>query len=116
MTKIAETGVSVHDLNLFSYNDVSEHGEEGKDSGHGRLSVDDKEWDVVDLEAIGEMMDSRPSVVCMCDYDDLMSSVNQLLLVYQPCCTAGNGASNELWRVDKRGFRHHLIRSVLAFK
>lgn len=70
--------MSVHNFNLFSDDDVSKHWEEGKDGRHGRLSVDDEKWDMVDLEAIGEVMDSCPSGVCMGDYDDLMSSVNQL--------------------------------------
>lgn len=35
---------------------------------------------MIDLEAIGEVVNARPSLVCMSDHDHLVSSIDQLLL------------------------------------
>jgi hypothetical protein len=83
VAEAAQTGVAMHNFNFFSYYNVSEHWEERKDCGHSRLSVDDEKWDMIDLKAIGKIMYSGASLICMCDNDDLVSSVNEFLVEYQ---------------------------------
>jgi hypothetical protein len=79
MAKAAQTGMSMHNLNLFPDDDISEDGEEGKDGGEGRLSIYDEEGNMVDLEAIGEVMNSGAALICMGDHDDLVASIYKLL-------------------------------------
>ena len=78
MAKIAEASMAMHNFNLLPDNDISEEREEGKDRRKGRLPVNDKEWDVVDLESIGQVSDSFPAFVGMRDNYDLVASVDQL--------------------------------------
>ena len=79
MAETAQAGVSVHNLNLFPDDNVSEHGKEGKDRGHGRLSVYNEEGHMVDLEAIGEIPHSGSSFVCMGNYDDFVATIDEFL-------------------------------------
>jgi hypothetical protein len=74
----------MHNLNLLSDYDVSKDWEEGKDCRHRRLSVDDEERNMIDLEAIREVADACPSAISMRDNDDLVSPVNEFLLMDQP--------------------------------
>lgn len=78
-TEATETGMAVDNLNLLSNHDIAENREEGKDGREGRFSVDHEEGDVVDLEAIGEVPNTRAALVCVCDDDHFMSSVDQFL-------------------------------------
>lgn len=78
-TEATETRMAVDNLNLFSNHNVTEDREEGKDGREGRFSVDHEEGDVVDFEAIGEISDPCAVLVCVCDDDDFMSSVDQFL-------------------------------------
>jgi hypothetical protein len=80
--------MAMHNLDLFSYYDVSKYWKEGKDCGHSRLSVDDKERNVIDLEAIGEIVNSGTPMICMRDHDDFVPSVNEFPGAYQPYCSA----------------------------
>jgi hypothetical protein len=97
---------------LFSDYDVPEDGEEGKDRRHGRLSVDDEERNMVNLEPIGEIMHSSSSLICMRDDDDFVSSVNEFLISRQPLIWH-KSSSNRHWRAGKYEFRHHLMRFSL---
>ena len=69
--------MAMHNLNLLSDNDVAKDGKEGKHSGESSLSVDDKEGDMVDLEAVGEVADTGAPFVSMGDDDDFMAAVDQ---------------------------------------
>ena len=71
--------MSVHNLNLLPYYDISKDGEEGEDGGHSRLAIYNEEGNVIDLEAIGEMTDTCSALICVCYHDNLMATVNQLL-------------------------------------
>jgi hypothetical protein len=42
----------VYDFDLFSYDDVSEYREEGKDGREGGLAVYDEKWDMIDFKAV----------------------------------------------------------------
>jgi hypothetical protein len=84
MAEAAETGMAMHNLNLFSDHNVPEDGKEGKNRGHGRLSIDDEERNMINLETIGEIMHSSSSLICMRDDDDFVSSVNEFLIASQP--------------------------------
>ena len=71
--------MTVNDLNLFSDDDVAEDWEEGEDGRERGLTVDGPEWNVVDFEAIGEVADSCPSLVCMGYDDDFVASIDEFL-------------------------------------
>ena len=77
MTQTAKTGVAMHNFNFFSYDDIPEDWEKGKDSGHCRFSIDDEEGNVVDLEAIGKIANPSPTLVSMGDDDYLMTAVDE---------------------------------------
>lgn len=77
MTETAETSMAMYDLNFFSYDDVAENRKEGEDSRHGRFAVDHEEGNMVDLEAIGEIADSSPTLISMGDNDYLVTSVDE---------------------------------------
>ena len=78
MAEAAKTGMAMHYFDSFSYYDVAEDREEGEDGRHGRLAVDDQEWDMVHFEAICEIVNPSTALVRMCDYDDLVAPVNEL--------------------------------------
>lgn len=67
------------DLDLLSQYDVPEDWEEGKDSWHGRLSVNHKERHVVDLESIGEVVDAGATLIGVRYDDHLMATVDEFL-------------------------------------
>ena len=77
MTETAQTGMPVHDLNLFPQNDVPEDGEEGEDGREGAFSIDDQEGNMIDFESVREVSDSGATFVGMRDDDDLVPAVNQ---------------------------------------
>lgn len=79
MAKTTETGMTMNNLDLLPNDDVSKDRKEGKDGGEGGLAVDDKERDMVDLEAVGEVADSSAAFVCVGDDDHLMSPINEFL-------------------------------------
>jgi hypothetical protein len=81
MTETAETCMTVDNLYLLADYDVAKDWKEGKHGWEGSLSVDDEEWYVVDFETIGEVSDSSAALVCMSDYDDLVSSIDKFLYV-----------------------------------
>lgn len=79
MTEAAQTSVPMNNLNLFANDDIPEYREKGEHRGHRRFAVYDKEWNVVDFEAIGEISNSGPSFVRMGDDDDFMSTIDEFL-------------------------------------
>ena len=81
MTETTETCMAVNDLYLLADYDIAKDREEGKDGREGGLSVDDKERYVVDFETVGEISNSGTTLVCMSDYDDLVSSIDKLLRI-----------------------------------
>lgn len=78
MTKVAQAGVSMDDLDALPDADVAEDGEEREDGREGRLAVHNQEGDVVDLEAICEVADTLSVIVGMCDYNDLVAAIDKL--------------------------------------
>lgn len=79
MTEAAHAGVSMHNLNLLANDDVAEYREKGEDGGHCRLAVYDEEWNMVDLEPVGQVPHAGPSFVRMSDDDDLVAAINEFL-------------------------------------
>ena len=49
MAHTAEARVTVDNLNLLSYDDITEYWKERKYGRHSRFSVDDEEGDMVDF-------------------------------------------------------------------
>lgn len=80
MAEAAQTCVAMDDFNLFAYYDVSKHGEEGKDRWHSGFSVDDEKGNMIDFEAIGEVVNSRASMICMRHHNHFVTSINELLM------------------------------------
>lgn len=75
MAKTAQTLMSVHNRNLFAYYYVTKNGEEGEDRRHSRFAVNDKKWDIIDLESITEISHSGPALIGMSDDDNFMAPV-----------------------------------------
>lgn len=78
MAEAAEAGMAMNDFNLLPDYDVPKYWKEGEDRWHRRLSVNDEKRYMVNLEAIGKVVDSCTAFVSMSDYDDLMAAVNEL--------------------------------------
>ena len=78
MAKAAETCMPVHDLYVFSDEDVAKDGKAGEDSWKCCLSENDKKRDMVDLQAIREIMDAGATFVRVRDNDDFVTTVDQL--------------------------------------
>ena len=49
---------------------------EGEDGREGSRSIYDGEWDMIDLDAVGQVTNTLPVVVSMGDHDDFMSSID----------------------------------------
>lgn len=78
MAKTAETAMSMYYLDLFSNDDIAEYREEGKYGWKRCSTVNNKEWHVIDLEAIREVSYTRSFFVCMSDDYNLVAAVNEL--------------------------------------
>lgn len=78
MAQATQTSMAVHNLDLLPNNNVSENGKERKDSRHSRLSINYKEWNMIDLEAIGEISDACPTLIRMSDDDNFVAPVYEL--------------------------------------
>ena len=77
-TQVAQAGMSVHDLNLLSYDDVAEDGKEGKDGGEGGFAIDDEEGHMVHLKAVRQVAHTSAAFVGMRDDDNFVATVNEL--------------------------------------
>lgn len=78
MAQIAQARMAMHDLDLFSNDDIPKDWEEGEDGGKGSCAVDDEKWDMVDFEAIREISHPRSPIVGVCYDDDFVSSIDKL--------------------------------------
>lgn len=78
-TKATQTCMTVNNINILSNNNVPEYGEEREDGREGRLTVDDEEWDVVDLETVREVTNSGASFVCMRNDNHFVTAVYEFL-------------------------------------
>jgi len=78
MAETAQACMAMHDLDLLPYNDVAKYWKERENCRESRGSIDDKERDMVDFEAIGEVSDASSAFVRMRYNDDLVASIDQL--------------------------------------
>jgi hypothetical protein len=78
MTEAAQARVAMNDLYLLSNDNVPENRKEGKDCWHSGFSVDDQKGDMVDLESIGQVVDSSSTVVGMSYDHDFVPPIYQL--------------------------------------
>lgn len=79
MTQTAQTGVTVHDLDLLADDNITKDWKERKDGGKGGLAIDDKKGNVIYFETIGEVSHACSAFVGMCDYDHLVTAIDQFL-------------------------------------
>jgi hypothetical protein len=77
MTEATQTRVTMNDLDLFSDYDIAKDREERENRRKGGLSIDDQKWDMVDLQSVRQVMDTRSAFVSMRDNHNLVPSVNQ---------------------------------------
>jgi hypothetical protein len=78
VAKAAETGMSMYYLNLFSNDDIAKYWEEGEHGWKCRGAVNDKEWDVIHLQAIREVSYTRSLLfVGVSDDYNLVATINQ---------------------------------------
>ena len=68
----------MYNFNLFPNDNIAKDREEREDRGKCRFSIDNQEWNVVDLETVGQIMHSRTPFVRMRDDHNLVSSIDQL--------------------------------------
>lgn len=80
VTKTAETGMTVDNLDSLPDHDVAENWEKGEDCRESSLSVDHEKWYMVDLETVGKVTDSCSSLVRVRNDDDLVSTIDKFLL------------------------------------
>jgi hypothetical protein len=71
--------MSMHDFNLLPKKNIPKDREEGEYGGERRLAVYHKKGDVVDLQAVGEVANTRPSIVGMRNDYDFVASVDEFL-------------------------------------
>lgn len=99
----------MHDVDLFSYYNVSEYGKEGEDGGKSGRAIDDPERHIVNLETIGQVPNTL-SVIVGVGYDhNLVASVDEPLgqLVYVTLDSSWLGKEEVADHGDViRGFRH----------
>ena len=80
MTQAAQTSVAVDDFNLLPDDDIAEDWKEGEDGWKRGFSINDEEGNMIDFETIGEISDSSTAFVCMGDDDDLVATVDEILV------------------------------------
>src|SRR5438067_1758195 len=68
MAKTAEARVSMDNVDLLPYYDISKYWEEGEYSREGRFPIDDEKGNVIYFESIREISDASTAIVCVCDY------------------------------------------------
>ena len=78
-TEATETRMAMDNLDLLPNDNVAEYGEKGEHGREGSFAVDNEERNVIDLESVGEVSDSRSALVCMSDDNDFMSAIDQFL-------------------------------------
>ena len=76
MTKVAETPVAVDDLDLFAYDNIAEDGKKRKNRWHSSLAIYNEERYVIDFEAIREISNSSPTLVCVSDDHHFVTSID----------------------------------------
>ena len=74
--------MSMNYLDLLPDDYIAEYREEGKDGRHGGFAVDDQKRTMIDLEAIGKIVNTLSSFVGMCHNDNFVSSIDQFLDVH----------------------------------
>lgn len=75
MAQITQTPMTMHNLNLFPDTYIPEDREEREDGRKGGLAIDNKEGDVVDLQAVVEVSNPLAVVVGVRYDDDLVATV-----------------------------------------
>ena len=78
LAEIAQTTVTMHNLDLLTNDNVSKDGEEGKHGGKRGLSVYDQKGNMVDFESICQIANSGAAVVSVCEDNNLVAAVNEL--------------------------------------
>ena len=68
----------VHYLNLLSDHYISQYRKGREDRWKGGLSVDNKERNMIDLQAVGQVANAGPTFICMGDDDHFMPAIDEL--------------------------------------
>jgi hypothetical protein len=83
VAQATKTSMAMYNLDALADHNVAEYGEEGENGGERRLAVDDQEWDIVDLEAIGKVSHASSTGVGVGDDNDLVASIDEFLCICQ---------------------------------
>jgi hypothetical protein len=88
MAQVAETTMTVHDLDSLSYEDLPQHWERREYRWKGRAAVNDPMWQMVDFDAVGQVAypGTRWVVVgwraiCVGDDYHIVATVDEFLLI-----------------------------------
>lgn len=79
MAEIAEGGMAVDDLYLFTDKDLSENREGREHRGEGGATVDDPVREMVDFDAVGKVADPRPAGIGVGDDYYFVAAVDEFL-------------------------------------
>lgn len=77
VAQAAQAGMAVDDVDALAQDNVAEDGKEGEDGREAGGAVEDKKWDVVNLEAVGEIAHAGAALVGVGDDDDLVAAVSE---------------------------------------
>lgn len=68
--------MAMDNFNSLPKYDIPKNRKKGEDGWKCGRSIYDGEWDMEDLNAVGQVTNTLPVVVSMGDHDDLVSSVD----------------------------------------
>ena len=77
MTETTQARMTMHDLNFFPNDNISEDREKRKHGGEGGFSVYYEKRNMIDFQAISEIPDPCTSLVCMRDDDDFVTTIDE---------------------------------------
>lgn len=77
MAKIAEASVAMNNLDFLPDDDVAKNWKEGKHGRHCGFSIYNKERNMIDFEAIGEISDASAALVGVSYYDHLVAAIDE---------------------------------------
>lgn len=69
--------MSMYNLDLFAYNDVSKYRKEREHGGECGFAMDDEEGHMVDFESVGEISYSGAALVGMCYHNDFVTAIDE---------------------------------------
>lgn len=77
VAEAAHARMTVYNLDLLTDHDVAKNGEKGEHRRHGGLAVNHEKRDMVYLETISQVADSRAALIGVRHNDDLVAAIDK---------------------------------------